>query len=212
MELEIIHGPFTAKDIAAIASLHKDAIPSGFLSASGHKVLEVLYGYIAVAPFCTLVAGYVDSRLVGFIAGTSDSKKMFRDFLCKRFFRVGIILIWRVFNLKFFGRVFETLLYPSKIKNNSEVKAELLSMAVSSEFRGCGVSAKMFKRFVDQQAVISGSPFKIVAGAELQSANRFYQKMGAVKIGEIEVHSGIKSYVYLYGENAPTYGNREKHL
>jgi hypothetical protein len=37
--------------------------------------------------------------------------------------------------------------------------------------------------------------FKVVVGSTLNSAVRFYEKMGAAKIAEIEVHEGCRSWV-----------------
>ena len=40
--------------------------------------------------------------------------------------------------------------------------------------------------------------FKITTGESLTRAQRFYEKLGAKKDGEVEVHKGQKTYVYRY--------------
>ena len=39
--------------------------------------------------------------------------------------------------------------------------------------------------------------FKIIVGAPLAPAHRFYRRMGAVPVAEMEVHGGAASTVYL---------------
>ncbi len=40
--------------------------------------------------------------------------------------------------------------------------------------------------------------FKITVGDNLFYANKFYQKMGCIKVAEIEVHKGDKSNIYVF--------------
>ena len=39
--------------------------------------------------------------------------------------------------------------------------------------------------------------FKIVVGEKLKEAQNFYEKMGAKKVKEFELHKGEKSFIYI---------------
>jgi GNAT superfamily N-acetyltransferase len=74
---------------------------------------------------------------------------------------------------------------------------ELLSIAVEPSARGHVVSEQLYCGLVDHCLDHSIPAFKIVVGQELAPAHRFYQRMGAEVVGEIEVHRGEKSIVYV---------------
>lgn len=195
MLFEIKTADHTSQEIAEIAKIHAGAIPTGFLSRCP-RLLEVLYHHISVDPSCCLLSAVSNGEVVGFIAGTSDSGELYRSFLRKRFVKAVLAVVPHLFSLYSLKRIFETIAYPKKVSGGSMPKAELLSMAVKDVCRRHGVAGALFLAFAAQQKNSGVSSFRIVAGNILQNANKFYLKMGAKKIGEIQVHSGESSQIY----------------
>ena len=81
--------------------------------------------------------------------------------------------------------------------------AELLSIAVGPAQRGQGHAGALYaalKVFFASRGVES---FRIVVGAPLAPAHRFYPRMGAVPTAEIAVHQGVSSTVYVQTLNSP---------
>jgi len=52
---------------------------------------------------------------------------------------------------------------------------------------------------VNEFASQSVNRFKVIVGADLTPACRFYEHAGCVLHSEIEVHAGMKSRVYVWG-------------
>ena len=77
-------------------------------------------------------------------------------------------------------------------------EAELLSMAVSSAYRGQQVAERLYRRLVDHFKASGVPAFKITVGEALAPAHRFYQRMGAAPAAKVEVHDGESSTIYLH--------------
>lgn len=95
-------------------------------------------------------------------------------------------------------KILETLPYPSK-KEGDLPYAKLLSIVVDERYRGRGVSGELFNALVNEFASQSVNRFKVIVGADLTPACRFYEYAGCVLHSEIEVHAGMKSRVYVWG-------------
>jgi GNAT superfamily N-acetyltransferase len=74
---------------------------------------------------------------------------------------------------------------------------ELLSIAVDPSSRGRGVSDRLYMGLVDHCRSSGIASFRIVVGAGLDSAHRFYSRMGAEVVGNVQVHGGQDSLVYV---------------
>jgi ribosomal protein S18 acetylase RimI-like enzyme len=75
--------------------------------------------------------------------------------------------------------------------------AELLSIVVDPAFRGAGHAEYLYRRLADFFVDQGEREFKIMVGAVLGPAHRFYRRMGALPTAEIEVHQGAHSIVYV---------------
>ena len=73
--------------------------------------------------------------------------------------------------------------------------AELLSIAVDPAYRGRGIAEDLYAGLKLFFATCGLGEFKIIVGAPLATAHRFYRRMGAVPVAEIEVHRGAASTV-----------------
>jgi len=104
----------------------------------------------------------------------------------------------KLLSLSKIRKIVETLVYPSKNELNDLPKAELLDIAISKEYQGRGLAQILFKEFSACLNEFGIDEFKITTGESLKQAQRFYEKLGAIKIGTIEVHKGQKTFVYCY--------------
>ncbi len=178
------------------ANLHRQNIPSGFLSSLGINLLTRMYAFIADDKYSTLIVAIDHDKVVGFISGTVNVSSFYRRFILKNILW-GVILLPKLVAWKRLKTTVETLFYPRKEELINLPQAELLSIVVDRPYQGKGISALLYeglKIFFQAKGVPA---FKIIVGGTLSSAVRFYQKMGAHKITEIEVHAGCTSWVML---------------
>lgn len=185
-------GPDTLRQVAL---LHAEAIDQGFLSSLGPRFLYELYRAIDAAPDAFLLVEERDGRVAGFIAGSSDLAAVRR-----RLLRRPLALL---------AALAPVLLQPRKLAGVLEAlragaspaglpRAELLSLAVARGYRGSGVADALYARLVTAFSRMGVPSFRIMVGAGLGAAHRFYRRMGAVPRGTIEVHRGQGSIIYVH--------------
>jgi len=195
-------------DYRRVGQLHAAMIDQGFLSTLGPRFLSLLYQAIDECPDACLLLARDGERVVGFVAGTLNMGQVYRQLL-RHWLALGLSLApsllvpWRLW------RIVEILRYsrggPDRVRTldpqGAEVPqlpaAELLSIAVDPACQGRGVAADLYAGLKSFFATHGQGAFKIIVGAPLAPAHRFYQRMGAVPVAEIEVHRGAASTVYV---------------
>jgi ribosomal protein S18 acetylase RimI-like enzyme len=81
-------------------------------------------------------------------------------------------------------------------QSSSWPRAELLSIAIDPACRGQHLAETLYRRLTEFFESRDSREFKIVVGAALAPAHRFYLRMGAEPIAQIEVHQGEYSTIY----------------
>ncbi|MFQ5751211.1 MAG: GNAT family N-acetyltransferase [bacterium] len=183
------------KHCDVLSNLHKKNIHQGFLSRLGKRFLSHLYELLVTSKsaFCLVIED--KGKIIGFISGADSLNTIYKEFLKKKSLVAIISILSLLTDVRLIQKAFETLCYP--IKNENLPSAELLSMVVVKGYRGTGVSKILFERLIEEFRMRNIKQFKIVAGAALTSACKFYEKMGAIFHSEIEVHKGEKSNIYI---------------
>jgi len=187
------------KAIKETAKLHYDNLEKSFLKTLGLTFLQVMYKSIDEAKESTLIVHKVDGETVGFVTGTTDMREVFKIMVFRHPVKLFLSLLPSVFSFKKIKKIFEIIFYEKKvIKCSIELpEAELLSIAVDKNFRGKKIADKLYEDLCQHFMNKNIDSFKIIVGSELIPAQKFYEKMGAERVGEIEVHKGEKSYIYL---------------
>lgn len=186
--------------IRQVAELHAEGLKSGFLSSLGYRFLELLYRSIDENGDSVLIVELDGDRVTGFITGGNGMRSIYKQ------------LLWRP--LKLTSALAPNLLSPKKLRGVLEVvikgsgaapeamkaslpRHELLSMVVASDFRGKGVSEKLYRRLCDYFTAQGAGSFRILVGGQLNPANRFYQRMGATAATVVNFHGRSISTIYV---------------
>ena len=177
--------------------LHAANIDQGFLATLGVPFLSLMYQAIDEAPRSVLIVDEADGRVRGFVSGGSGMGPIYRRML-RHPFRLGRALLPSIVRLRRLKRIIEIVRYgggaawPAGLPD-----AELLSIAVDPGWRGKGIAESLYSRLVAHFAGDEVPAFRIVVGAGLLPAHRFYRRMGARIAGEVEVHAGEPSVMYV---------------
>lgn len=180
-----------------VGSLHADNLDQGFLATLGPRFLALMYQAIDESDSSVLLVEERDGRAVGFVSGAQSMTPIYRQMLRHWPALIATLFpsllnpcrVWRIIEILRYGGVGAAL---PKLP-----EYELLSIAVDPSVRGHGVSEQLYRGLVDYCLAHCIPAFKIVVGQELLVAHRFYRRMGAQVVGEIEVHRGEKSLVYV---------------
>ncbi len=165
----------------AVARLHAEGIPTGFLSSLGQRFLKQLY--IAL-PRCPAGFGYVwvdeDQEVQGFICCTESTGRVYKQALKRRGLFMGLPLLKHMLRPRTIKRMIHTLRYPSEVAEaDSEIPtAELLSIVVAEGGRGKGVGKALVAAADAEFARREINQYKVAVWNENESANAFYERCG----------------------------------
>lgn len=177
------------------ASLHIASIPSGFLPTLGLKFLSLMYRCIDEAASTILITKYNDDQLVGFVTGSDGKSSLYRSMLSHPFVLV-FALFPVVFRIKKVRKIFSILSHSSGSVRASYPAPELLTICVNSSFRRQGIADELYFKLCNDFKSKSVNEFVIVVGKALD-ANQFYINQGASIVGELQVHAGADSNIFI---------------
>lgn len=186
--------------LKSVIRIHRTEISQGFLSSLGNKALALLFLHASENHFGRLLIARdaTSGDIAGFLLGSIDTDAFYKQFLFNRFFQAVFVLAPKLLSFEKLRKVFETLFYPTKKELKILPKPELLDIAILKQYQGKGVAQLLFHAFTKKLHAAGIDEFKITTGENLVAAQRFYEKLGAEKAGEIEVHKGQKTIVYKY--------------
>ena len=181
-----------------VAGLHKRCLDQGFLATLGEGFLALIYEAIDHTGEATLLVAEEDGQVQGFITGGVGMGPIYRRMM-RSPVRLGLALAPAMLRPAKVRRILDIVRYsgdgglPEGLPD-----AELLSLAVAPEWRGKSVAEGLYQRLVEDFRKRGVDAFRITVGETLAPAHRFYQRMGASVAGEVEVHGGEKSKVYVH--------------
>lgn len=193
----MINKMYTSVDYHKVARLHCQYINQGFLATLGPSFLALLYEAIDKDKDSVLIVKEVDGDVVGFVSGAASLRPIYIQLL-RRPFSLFAALISCFLSVSKLSKVIEILLIS---KNNPVLtglpRYELLTIVVDPLHQGQGYAEELFESLCGYFSAINVTSFKIIVGADLARAHAFYVKMGSVVVGEVEVHKGKDSLVYV---------------
>ena len=185
-----------------VAQLHAENINQGFLSSLGPRFLTLLYQAIDESSSSTLILAREKDQIMGFVSGALGMGPVYRQLL-RHWPRLLLALAPSLLIPSRLWRIIEILRYSQRSHDHGPKlpKAELLSIVVDPTFRGRHHADHLYRQLADFFASRGELQFKVIVGADLAPAHRFYQRMGAQPAAEIEVHQGERSIVYVQSED-----------
>jgi len=194
----------TVADVDAIAALHAGRIAESFLATLGPAFLRRLYARIVQSPRAFVLVvdapGTAGShRVCGFVAVAEDTGALYREFLRRDGIRAGIAAIGGIARSP--GAVWETARYG--LRGGSEtagadVRAEVLSTAVASEYGQQGIATGLVRAAVEELHRRGVASARVVTTVGNLAAVKAYERGGFRVVGLDEVHSGIAQQLLVW--------------
>ena len=190
-------------DASGIALLHKETLATGFLAKLGVGFLRSLYVFLSQKE---LVIVYVNdySTPAGFVSFSSDSSRMMKRFLISCPLCIIKIIGIVISTPAYIKRITETFTAPFKSKTTQTKMgkvdlpcAELLSISVDPTSQKTGIGSQLLLALEDHLRENDIKKYKVIAGAELESANNFYKKNGFLLVAQVIIHGNELSNIYI---------------
>jgi ribosomal protein S18 acetylase RimI-like enzyme len=181
-----------------VAGLHMRCLDQGFLATLGERFLALMYEAIDQADESTLLVEEDSGQVQGFVTGGIGMGAIYRRML-RSPVRLALAIAPALTRPSKVRRILEILRYSGAgVLPEGLPEAELLSIAVAPEWRGKAVADRLYGRLVEDFRKRHVAAFRITVGEALAPAHRFYQRMGAQVAGQVEVHGGEPSKVYVH--------------
>jgi ribosomal protein S18 acetylase RimI-like enzyme len=195
--LDVINKMYKDDVYHKVAQLHCKHINNSFLATLGPSFLTLMYKAIDNDKSSVLIAKEVNGDIVGFVSGAVSLGTIYKRLLYKPF-SLFLALMSCLYSVSKLFKIFEIIFLK---KNNPILKElpqnELLTIVVDPSHQGQGYAEDLFESLCNHFKAINVLNFKIVVGSELARAHAFYLKMGCTIAGEVEVHKGKNSLVYV---------------
>ena len=179
---------------SAVARLHIDGIPTGFISSLGLKFVSALYEVIAKDPNSFGCVGVDGDEVVGFAAFSTNLSGLYKQVIVQKGAPFAFVLARRMMSLRVIRKVFENLFYPSKMKTLKLPDAELLSIVVAPEGRGRGLAQRLIQTGLEECRKRKIDTLKVLVADFNKPANQLYQKAGFEYVCQINSH-GVPSTI-----------------
>ena len=190
------HEPATV--FVRLAQLHAEQITGGFLTSLGTPLLGRLYRAISQSPNAFILTASVGDRVVGFLCGSLNTRRVYRDVLAHSWIYLLPTIAARILSWRTLQRCWETLRYPTRRTATDLPQAEILNFCVAQDQQRHGVGRLLFAAMEKEFARRGVRDISIVTGATQLSAISFYEKIGASAAGTIEVHAHVESRLFRY--------------
>ena len=197
-ELVVIR-PAKAADAAAMARLHAEGMPDAFLPTLGRRFLGRLYRALAADPEAVALVAEGPDGVAGFAAGVVSVGGFYRRFAVRHGPAAALAAAPSLARPAVARRLLETVRYPAQAGGPAVrlPDAELLAIAVAPAARVGGTGRALADGVLDGLAARGAGQVKVVVGAANSGANRFYEKVGFQPAGQLSVHQGTPSNVWI---------------
>ncbi len=166
-------------EVEQIVAVHLSSFPSFFLTSLGKGFLKYLYKGFMLHPDSGILVAKEESRVVGFLAYSTELSKFYAFILRRYFFPFtwyGFLGVIR--SPKSVLRIIRALTYPSA-KKTDEKYIEISSIAVDLNVQAKGIGSELIKHLYE---MFKDSEFQVIRletdAENNEAANTFYQKNG----------------------------------
>lgn len=193
-------------DAAAAGQLHAEQIAGGFLSFLGPEFLTRLYRRICRSTSSFLLVAEERGQIVGFVAGCTDLRSLYRAFLLRDGLASAFGALGRL--LRGWRRALETLRHSSADAVGTGRGVELLAIAVDRSHQGRGIGNQLVEAFLERVTADQVQAAYVVVAAENVQAVSLYRRAGFVGADEFELHAGSASLLMQWDAGSSDPGDR----
>lgn len=185
------------EEASIAAALHVEGQPGTVLTTLGKEFLTALYAELDRSEHGLAFVAVSEGRVVGIIAGSTDTRALFRDLVWKRGLRLALPVARRLLRKPaLLWRVLQTLAYPNKLRAKTG-DAEFLFIGVSSEMRRQGIASRMLEVLIAACKERGATGLLSTVEASNPRANPFHVKWGFEIIGHLKLYGRPMNLYYL---------------
>jgi glycosyltransferase involved in cell wall biosynthesis/ribosomal protein S18 acetylase RimI-like enzyme len=182
-------------DAARMARLHALTHPEAFLPQLGERFLEVLYRAHVQEPVGVALVAEVQGRMVGYSTGILSTRVFRRRFLRRYALPAGIAAIPRLARPALLRRLLDLGRYPHLVRDLPEAEWTFIALDPDAHARGLGTA--LGREVLRALEARGAREVKTFVARDNEASNRMVRRLGFEARGEIAMHDGRPSNVYV---------------
>jgi ribosomal protein S18 acetylase RimI-like enzyme len=179
----------------AVARLHRESIKTGLITYLGQRFCERLYWGLANTPHSLVLVYEEDGQALGFVCGATNTSRMYRSVLTRRFLALGLAAAGKLLRLSVLRKALISARRPKSFTSGDFAEwnlpqAELVSIGVGPAAQGKRIGTQLVDALFEHLAGLGHDRVRVWTSEENERAVRFYEKCGFTKLGTRQYHSG----------------------
>jgi ribosomal protein S18 acetylase RimI-like enzyme len=181
-----------------IEVLHRAQLVAGALAHMPDGFLANFYRYLVTRADCVVLIAEKEGRLAGFAAGALHASSLLKSFVLSEPLEMAGYCIRLLLDPRLLYRILSLALNLATNTQHSNMdERQLLSIAVDPLVGRSGVGTELFNALCDWFRSSGVEDFGIIAAKTQTAAVQFYDRRGAVKVGEMRL-GGLDSIRFHY--------------
>jgi hypothetical protein len=187
------------RDVSAMARLHAEVLPSAFMPMLGEGFLRRLFRAHVEDPDAVAVVAERDAEVIGYGAGVLSTPAFRRRFLFRHGIPAGIAAAPRLVRAGTIRRILENTSYPEMTRGYPEAEFDLVGVR-----RGTapGLGILLGREVLTGLAERGADRAKGFVAADNRAMNAMVRRMGFRLEGQVSLHDGKPSNIWVIGLNA----------
>lgn len=182
--------------------VYRTALPNAFLPNLGEGFMRLLYRAFTTDPNAVTLVAERDGRIIGFATGMSSVPAFYRRFVRRYGVRACMSIAPRLLRPGVLRRILETARYPERTVRGLP-QAEYTTLAVAPGVRSRGLGVRLSKGIVSGLAELGAQAVRGTVAADHEPMKRMMVRAGFRPQGEISLHDGKHSIVYVIRCSSP---------
>jgi glycosyltransferase involved in cell wall biosynthesis/ribosomal protein S18 acetylase RimI-like enzyme len=182
-------------DAARMARLHALTHPGAFLPQLGERFLEVLYRAHVQEPVGVALVAETRGRMLGYSTGIVSTREFRRRFMRRYALPAGIAAAPRLARPALMRRLLDLGRYPNLVRDLPE--AEWTFIALDPDVHARGLGTALGREVLRALEAKGAREVKTFVARDNEASNRMVRRLGFEARGEIAIHDGRPSNVYV---------------
>jgi glycosyltransferase involved in cell wall biosynthesis len=192
---DVVIRPARRSDVPAMAALHVAVMTKAFLPMLGEGFLRQLFRALVDDPTTPTFVADREGEVIGYTSGAVSMRAFRRRFVLRRGVPALLHAAPRLIRPGVARRALELFRYPEQTKGLPDAEHTLIGVRPRT---APGLGMALTVEALDALEELGVDQIKCYVAADIHTMRRVVKRVGFEQRGELTLHDGVPSYVYVY--------------